>query len=75
MKGSQIVNKIIKEISEQYKEINNIYIQESIEDNIVDIIIDNKIVFDSFSYAKYIFDNTIEDKGSGRFINFLFGTD
>lgn len=72
MINSKLVKKIIKEISEKYTNVSNIYIKESLDSYGVDVIIDNKTVFDSSSYAEYVFNNTIEDKEIGKVINFLF---
>ncbi len=69
--NNNFINRIVDEISKTYQEIKRIYIHQSFKEKYIDIMIDNKNVFNSLSFSKYIFDNSIEDKESGMFVNFL----
>jgi hypothetical protein len=71
MTQSKLVKAIISKINKKYKGI-KIYAKESTDGEGIDIIINNKQIFNSNYYAKFIFCNTVLDKESGKFINFLY---
>ncbi|MDR3244417.1 MAG: hypothetical protein LBT79_06665 [Elusimicrobiota bacterium] len=72
MNKSNNIKRIIEEIKVNYIDVNIVYIQESLDDYGIEIAIDNKKVFNSFSYAEFIFNNTRKDEESGKYINFIF---
>ena len=71
MKQSKLVKAIISKINKKYKGI-KVYVKDSNDGEGIDIFINNKQIFDSNYYAKFIFRNSVLDKESGKFINFLY---